>query len=86
MEVRGPSGIFFLILNAYTEPLEFQIPKPGTETGWRRLVDTSLESPDDIQPWTKARAVTGSTYVANPHSVVVLSALITPIPIPGETA
>ena len=69
-------GLFFhTILNAYWEPLEFELSPPGKDTGgWRRWIDTSLESPQDIVDWQDAPAITGSTYRAGPRSVVVLFA------------
>ena len=46
----------YLILNAYWEPLEFELPAVGDGGGepWRRWIDTSLESPQDIVPWQEA--------------------------------
>ena len=42
----------YLILNAYWEPLEFELPPTGDGgAGWRRWIDTALESPQDIVPW-----------------------------------
>ena len=38
-----------LMLNAYWEPLTFELPPaPGVYQGWRRWIDTFLESPNDI--------------------------------------
>ncbi len=62
-----------IILNAYWEPLEFEVP-PATGP-WRRWIDTSLASPQDIVDWKKAPSVHGRTYGAGPRSVVVLYAL-----------
>jgi glycogen operon protein len=67
---------FHLILNAYWEPLEFELP-PTIEVGrnpWRRWIDTSLESPQDIVDWPSAPAVRSPIYRAEPRSVVVLIA------------
>ena len=64
----------YLILNAYWEPLEFQLPTWGG-TGhqpWRRWIDTALRSPDDITPWQLAPSWTASTYRAHARSAVVL--------------
>ena len=64
----------YLILNAYWEPLEFQLPTWGG-TGhqpWRRWIDTGLRSPDDITPWQLAPSWTASTYRAHARSAVVL--------------
>jgi glycogen operon protein len=41
---------------------------------WRRWIDTSLPSPQDIVEWQTAPPVTGATYRAGPRSVVALSA------------
>jgi isoamylase len=75
-EARDERLIFYFILNAYWEPLEFQVPRVGNEYGhsWRRWIDTTLGSPDDIIAWETAPAVTGAAYRAGPRSVVVLFA------------
>jgi glycogen operon protein len=67
---------FYIIFNAYWEPLEFQLPAERHIEGhpWRRWIDTSLESPHDIQDWPTAAVVTERTYRAGPRSVVVLIA------------
>jgi isoamylase len=57
------------ILNAYWEPLDFELPVSGA---WRRWIDTSLDTPEDIVPWQHARLVTRPTYSVGPHSVAVL--------------
>ena len=75
-EVPEENLSFHLIFNAYWEPLEFELPAEGHAPGhpWRRWIDTSLESPDDIQDWPSAPVVPGRTYRAGPRSVVVLIA------------
>jgi isoamylase len=61
-----------LIMNAFWEPLEFELPAPGASP-WLRWIDTALESPDDIVPWQTARpAPRAAHYSAQPRSVVVL--------------
>jgi isoamylase len=62
------------MINAYWEPLEFELPprRPGQSQGWHRWLDTSLPSPDDIVPWSKATPVSGSTYLVQARSVVGL--------------
>jgi glycogen operon protein len=67
---------FYIIFNAYWEPLEFELPAELHAAGhpWRRWIDTSLESPDDIQDWPAAPVVMGRMYRAGPRSVVVLIA------------
>ena len=71
-EVRKEKLFFHLILNAYWEPLEFELP--GRTGPWRRWIDTSLESPHDIVEWPSAPTVAGRVYRAEPRSVVVLIA------------
>jgi glycogen operon protein len=63
----------FLILNAYWEPLTFELPPLSNSGGWRRWIDTSLDSPNDIVPWRKAPTIPGQSYQAGPRSVVLLS-------------
>jgi glycogen operon protein len=59
----------FFIFNSYWEPLDFELPR---EITWRRWIDTHLESPEDIVPWSEAPDVREFTYRAGPRSVVVL--------------
>ena len=62
-----------IILNAYWEPLEFEVPMLERGT-WLRWIDTSLESPDDIVPWQKAPRLKDAKYRVEDRSVVVLYA------------
>ena len=67
--------LLFAILNAYWEPLDFELPPLGDgNRGWRRWIDTSLDSPDDIVDWRAAQVVASSSYPAEPRSVVLLFA------------
>ncbi|MET0164671.1 MAG: glycogen debranching protein GlgX [Vicinamibacterales bacterium] len=63
------------MLNAYWEPLAFEIPplhgdSPHT---WRRCLDTALASPQDIQSWDSATPIATTTYVVQPRSMVLLA-------------
>jgi len=58
------------ILNAWREPLDFELPKECGQ--WNRCIDTSLEPPEDIVKWEEAPPVLEGSYRAAPHSVVVL--------------
>jgi glycogen operon protein len=64
----------YLILNSYWEPLDFELVSvdDGAEHSWRRWIDTSLDSPQDIVEWRTATFVPGRTYRAGPRSVVIL--------------
>jgi isoamylase len=65
---------FYVILNAYWEPLEFELPVTSRVGSWRRWIDTSLDSPCDIVEWQVAPEVSSATYRAGPRSVVALYA------------
>ena len=69
---------FHFIFNGYWEPLEFELPMEGQIAGhpWRRWIDTSLQSPADIQDWPTACPISGRTYRAESRSVVVLIATV----------
>jgi glycogen operon protein len=70
----GARFVLHGLLNAYWEPLTFQLPPvPADSPGWRRCLDTALPSPDDSQPLSTAPAVTAATYLAQPRSIVVLA-------------
>jgi len=59
---------FHLMLNAYWEPLEFELPPVGVDGGsrWRRWIDTAQETPNDIVAWRNAVLVPGRTYRVEP--------------------
>jgi isoamylase len=65
--------VFYLILNAYWEPLEFELPVINGAS-WHRWIDTSLDSPHDIAEWLCAPVVASRFYRAAPRSVVALYA------------
>lgn len=72
LESLGARFQFHVILNAYWEPLTFELPvEPGK--AWRRCIDTALASPDDINPWDAAPAVEQTAYLAQPRSVILLA-------------
>ena len=71
-ELRRAGLKLHLIVNAYWEALTFELPPPEGAQAWRRWIDTSLDSPDDIVPWQDAPAVARGDYRAGPRSVVML--------------
>ena len=74
--IRGQRELFHLILNAYWESLAFDLPPlPHRQAGWRRVIDTYLESPADCCIQT-GPAVAGSNYLVHSRSVVLLVAEI----------
>jgi len=72
--------LMHVILNAYWEPLEFELLSvaSGGRYPWRRWIDTFLDSPHDIVDWERAPSVGGRTYPTAAHSVVVLFARLDP--------
>jgi glycogen operon protein len=78
VEARNEKLLCYMILNAYWEPLDFELPRAGSrsEDSWRRWIDTAIESPHDIVEWQKSPAVSGRTYRSGPRSVVVLFARV----------
>jgi isoamylase len=73
-ELKGEGLLVYFIFNAYWEPLEFELPQLEKSEGgfWRRWIDTSLESPQDIVAWQEAPSVSKHRYRAGSRSVVVL--------------
>ena len=70
----GEQVVLHVILNAYWEALDFEVPPlEAGMAGWRRIVDTSLGSPDDLWSATDAPDIDDGTYRAGPRSVVVLA-------------
>ena len=62
------------MLNAYWEPLIFELPPADEQRNrnWRRWIDTSSPSPDDICAWEEAPTVSGSSFVVEARSLVLL--------------
>jgi isoamylase len=61
-----------LVVNAYWQALDFELPAAEAGMPWRRWIDTSLDSPNDIVPWQDAPAIPGTVYPAAARSVAVL--------------
>jgi isoamylase len=61
-----------LMLNAYWEPLDFELPHLDGGGVWRRWIDTGLDSPDDIVSWETAPTISGDRYRVESRSVVML--------------
>jgi isoamylase len=63
---------FHWIMNAYWEPLTFELPKVEGGSSWKRWIDTSLDSPSDIVSWQEAPTHNGEVYKTEARSVVML--------------
>ena len=78
VELKQERLLGHFILNAYWEPLDFELPAAddGGAHPWRRWIDTSLDAPHDITHWETAPPVSGGMYQAEARSVVVLLAAL----------
>ena len=76
VEIRRERLLYHMIFNAYSEPLDFELPRvdKAGENRWRRWIDTALDSPHDITQLETAESVPGNAYRAEAHSVVMLFA------------
>jgi glycogen operon protein len=84
VRLLGYPMLMHIIINAYWEALEFEIPRlVGPVEPWRRYIDTYLDPPDDICGWANAKTLTGSAYRVQPRSVVVLLARAATMTPPG---
>jgi glycogen operon protein len=65
---------FHFMVNAWRDPLEFELPPTLELTGncWHRWLDTALPSPADIVELAEAPAVTRKTYQISAHSLAVM--------------
>ncbi|MGD9632371.1 MAG: glycogen debranching protein GlgX [Pirellulales bacterium] len=63
-----------VMLNAWREPLDFELPGAGKGRTWHRLVDTALEAPLDFSNPPVALGASSRKYACEPRSAVVLIA------------
>jgi isoamylase len=66
--------LLHLVVNAYWEALDFELPPLDAAESWRRCIDTWRDPPDDIRAWPDAEAVPGPTCRVEPRSIVVFLA------------
>jgi isoamylase len=71
-ELEEPGVTVYLAISAYWEALDFALPPPPGGRAWRRWIDTTRDSPDDIVEWANAQPVTDPIYRVGPRSVVAL--------------
>ncbi len=74
--VQARGDRFNIIFNAFSGALEFEIPTLSGDgkVGWRRVIDTYYESPQDFCDWKDAPVIRSSTYLVHPYSIVALVA------------
>lgn len=61
----------YMMINAYWQDQEFTIQE-GAFKEWHRVVDTNLESPNDILDPRQEEPLQSRTYTLKAHSVVIL--------------
>jgi hypothetical protein len=63
-------------LNAWWEPLEFELPEldPTRWSGWLRVLDSGRPCPQDLVSLAQAEGVVGARHRVEPRSVTVLFA------------
>jgi glycogen operon protein len=61
----------YLMVNGYWEPLTFTLQE-GAASGWRRVVDTGRDSPDDLREPAATTPLPSAAYEVGARSVVVL--------------
>jgi isoamylase len=63
----------YVAMNAYVNPLDFRIPAAPSGRPWRRFLDTTLPSPDDIvEEGSGPHVPVLERYRLEPHSTVIL--------------
>jgi glycogen operon protein len=65
-------GRIHVMLNAYWEPLIFELPPPGGGMHWRRIIDTSRESPEDFIEKARSEVIADPTYRVDSRSSVLV--------------
>jgi len=62
----------YIMMNAYWEPLTFELPKPDAEHAWHRVVDTSLADGKDYAGPGKTSRINGPRYRLKERSIAVM--------------
>ncbi|HSE42642.1 MAG TPA: glycogen debranching protein GlgX [Acidobacteriota bacterium] len=68
----GKDNDIHALINAWREPLEFELPVLSSKQNWYRSIDTFLATPHDISEEGNEERVTAMSYKVEPFSVVVL--------------
>ncbi|MBL7857576.1 MAG: glycogen debranching protein GlgX [Cyclobacteriaceae bacterium] len=71
--LSGKIAMHYMI-NAWQEPLDFELPviQNGVACLWKRWIDTSLPSPNDICHLHEATPIDGFAYDVKDHSMAIL--------------
>ncbi len=78
LTLRSHRGRFavHLMLNAWREELQFELPPCSGSRGWRIWIDTSRPSPQAIHSWGSAPEIGALTCQLPPHTIVALVWLV----------
>jgi glycogen operon protein len=68
------AGDLWVAINMYWEPQRVVLPEPPRGRPWRRAIDTSRPSPDDIILWPEQQPYLDHDYLLAPRSVAVFEA------------
>jgi glycogen operon protein len=75
VDLKDEGLSLYVILNAYWEALDFELPVViNGHENWRRWIDTALDPPQEICEWHVGVPVLAGTYRAGPRPVVVFIA------------
>jgi isoamylase len=70
---RGLDADLYVAINGGDAALSFKVPPSPQRKKWRRVIDTSLPSPQDIVPEAEAVVISeGFRYAVGPFSILVL--------------
>ncbi len=74
LRYRQYDELLHVILNAFWEPLTFDLPSLSPDRHWRRIIDTALAAPDDFCGIDNAIKIEQSFYRVDARSSVILMA------------
>lgn len=72
MTFRSGDEAVHVMCNAWWEPLEFELPDPGSAGPWRRIIDTTLPGPDHLIADPDDGPTVEGHYWVGGRSIVVL--------------
>lgn len=77
LEMKAPDRgeHVFLMINAFWEPLSFELPRPDHGCSWHRLIDSSLSPGEDCLTLEEAPGIRTKRYRLTERSVAMLVSL-----------
>jgi len=68
----GSGETLHVMINAYWEDLEFELPVLEDGRVWKRIINTELNSPEDFMPPEKAESCNSRFVEVKSRSIMVL--------------